>query len=103
MGGVLPETSEVIPGIAYMATAAAVYIGRKTGDKQLIDKALKMSESVANLIFDDGGLTTRGMAFGTLESWFVDDVNICRYTAYSRSRSIWQIVDALDAIPKSSK
>jgi hypothetical protein len=98
-GGVLPETSEVIPGCAWMATAAAVHIGRQTGDKELIAKALKMGEAVANMIFDKGGLTTKGYAFGTPESWFVDDVTICRYTAYTRARSIWQIVDALDTIP----
>lgn len=101
--GVLAETSEVIPGIAYMATAAVIYIGRKTGDKELITKGLKMSEAVANMIFDDSGLTTKGMAFGTPESWFVDEVNVCRYTGYSRSRSIWQVVDALDALPKLSR
>ena len=55
-----------------MATAAAVHIGRKTGDKALVAKALKMSEAVANQIFDDGA-STKGYAFGTPESWFVDD------------------------------
>ena len=32
------------------------------------------------------------------ESWFVDDVNLARYTGYTRNRSIWQIADALDPI-----
>ena len=50
------------------------------------------------MIYDDGGPTTKGMAFATPESWFVDDVNLARYTGYTRNRSIWQIVDALDTI-----
>lgn len=83
-----------------MATAAAVHIGRKTGDQALITKALNMSEAVANQIFDDGGLTTKGYAFGTPKSWFVDDMTISRYTAYARARPIWQLVDALDTIPR---
>ena len=62
-----------------------------------------MSEAVANMIYDDGGLSTKGMAFGSPESWFVDEVNLCRYTAYSRARSVWQIVNALDVIPKLPK
>ena len=98
-GGVLAETSEVLPGCAWMGTAAAVHIGRHTGDEALVTKALKMGEAVANMIFDDGGPTTKGYAFGTPESWFVDDTTICRYTAYTRARSIWQIVDALDPLP----
>ena len=57
-----------------------------------------MGEAVANMIYDDGGLTTKGMAFATPESWFVDDVNTVRYTGYTRTRSVWQIVDALDAV-----
>ena len=32
------------------------------------------------------------------ESSFVDDVNLARYTGYTRNRSTWQIVDALDTI-----
>ena len=49
------EIGEVMPGSAFMATAAAVHIGRQTGDKALVAKALKMGEAVANMIFDDGG------------------------------------------------
>jgi non-lysosomal glucosylceramidase len=98
-GRYVPEIADVWPGTTYMATAAAVHIGRKTGDRALIAKALKMSEAVANQIFDEGGATTKGYAFGTPESWFVDDVTISRYTAYSRARSIWQLLDALDPLP----
>jgi non-lysosomal glucosylceramidase len=97
-GRFLAEIGDVWPGTAYMATAAAVHIGRQTGDGALIAKALKMSEAVANQIFDEGGLSTKGYAFGTPESWFVDDVTVYRYTAYARARSVWQLVDALDAI-----
>lgn len=97
-GGYLPELADVWPGTTWMATAAAVHIGRSTGDEALVAKALKMSEAVANIIFDDGGPTTLGLAFGTPESWFVDDVTIVRYTAYARARSVWQLVDALDPL-----
>jgi hypothetical protein len=95
--GSLPETSEVIPGCAWMGVAAAVHIGRQTGDRTLIAKALEMGEAVSNMIYDDG-LTTKGYAFATPESWFVDEVNQPRFTGYTRSRSVWQIVDALDTI-----
>jgi len=54
-----------------------------------------MGEAVADMIYDDGGLTTKGMAFATPESRFVDDVNLARYTGYTRNRSVWQILDAL--------
>lgn len=97
-GRFLAELADVWPGTTYMATAAAVHIGRQTGDDALVEKALKMSEAVANIVFDDGGLTTLGLAFGTPESWFVDDVTIVRYTAYARARSVWQLVDALDPL-----
>ncbi|MDT3446598.1 MULTISPECIES: GH116 family glycosyl-hydrolase [unclassified Pseudofrankia] len=102
-GRYIPEIGDVWPGTTYMATAAAVHIGRGTGDEALVAKALKMSEAVANQIFDEGGRSTKGYAFGTPESWFVDDVTICRYTAYTRARSVWQLVDALDTIPGKSK
>jgi non-lysosomal glucosylceramidase len=98
----VPEIADVWPGTAWMATAAAVHIGRATGDRKLIAKALKMSEAVANRIYDDGA-TTLGHAFATPESWFVDNVNISRYAAYARARSVWQLVDALDTIPGSAK
>ncbi|WP_329348989.1 MULTISPECIES: GH116 family glycosyl-hydrolase [unclassified Streptomyces] len=101
-GGFVPEIADVWPGTTWMATAAAVHIGRATGDRKLITKALKMSEAVANRIYDDGA-TTKGHAFATPESWFVDDVNISRYAAYARARSVWQLVDALDPIPRSPK
>lgn len=93
--GSLPETSEVIPGCAWMGVAAAVHIGRQTGDRSLIAKALQMGEAVANHIYDDG-LTTKGYAFATPESWFVDEVNQPRFTGYTRPRSIWQIIDTLN-------
>lgn len=93
----------MIPGCAWMGTAAAVYIGRKTVDRALVAKALKMGEAVANMIYDDGGLTTKGMAFATPESWFVDDVTTCRYSGYTRARSIWQIADALDPLPSGPR
>jgi hypothetical protein len=62
-----------------------------------------MSEAVADIIFDDGGESTNGFAFGTPESWFVDEVTISRYTAYARARSVWQLVDALDPIAGSGQ
>ncbi|XVQ09394.1 GH116 family glycosyl-hydrolase [Spirillospora sp. CA-255316] len=98
-GRFVPEIADVWPGTTWMATAAAVHIGRRTGDKKLIAKALKMSEAVANRIYDDGA-TTKGHAFATPESWFVENVNISRYAAYARARSVWQLVDALDPIPR---
>lgn len=101
-GRYIPEIGDVWLGTTFIATAAAVHIGRKTGGRTLIAKALKMSEAVSNQLFDEGGLSTQGYAFGTPESWFVDDVTISRYTAYSRARSVWQLVDALDTIPGRS-
>ena len=65
----LPETSEVIPGCAWMGAAATVHIGRATEDATLVTKALRMGEAVADMIYDDGGPTTKGMAFATPESW----------------------------------
>jgi uncharacterized protein (DUF608 family) len=94
------EIGEVLPGAVFMASAAAVHIGRYTGDGTLIAKALRMAEAVVNQIYDDGA-TTKGYAFGTPESWFVDDNLIDRYTSYARARSIWQLVDAIDSIPVS--
>ena len=95
-GGVLPETSEVIPAVPGWgrppSTSAA------TGDATLVAQALKMGQAVADMVYDDGGLTTKGMVFATPESWLVDDVNLVRYTGYTRNRSIWQIVDALDTV-----
>ena len=93
--GTMPETSEVIPGCAWMGVAAAVHIGRQTRDSNLVAKALEMGEAVANHIYDDGA-TTKGYAFASPESWFVDEVNQPRFTGYTRPRSIWQIVDALN-------
>lgn len=98
-GRYLAELADVWPGTTFMATAAAVHIGRATGDDALIDKALKMSEAVSNQIFDEGGRSTKGYAFGTPESWFVDETLICRYTGYARARAVWQLVDALDPLP----
>ena len=60
-GRYIPEIGDVWPGTTWMATAAAVHIGRQTGDEALVAKALKMSEAVANQIFDDGGLSTKGI------------------------------------------
>ena len=60
-GRYVAEIGDVWPGTTYMATAAAVHIGRQTGDDALVAKALKMSEAVANLIFDDGGISTEGL------------------------------------------
>lgn len=34
----------MIPGIAFLAAAAAVRIGREVGDQGIVDKALKLSE-----------------------------------------------------------
>ncbi|MFD3308635.1 GH116 family glycosyl-hydrolase [Streptomyces sp. NPDC058656] len=101
-GRFVPEIADVWPGTTWMATAAAVHIGRATGDTQLIAKALKMSEAVANRIYDDGA-TTKGHAFATPESWFVANTNISRYAAYARARSVWQLVDALDTVRGTSK
>lgn len=101
-GRFVPEIADVWPGTTWMATAAAVHIGRATGDQQLVAKALKMSEAVANRLYDDGA-TTLGHAFATPESWFVDNPNISRYAAYARARSVWQLVDALDTVRGSSK
>lgn len=101
-GRFVPEIADVWPGTTWMATAAAVHIGRATGDGKLIAKALKMSEAVANRIYDDGA-TTKGHAFATPESWFVANPNISRYAAYARARSVWQLVDALDTVQGASK
>ena len=98
-GRYLAELADVWPGTTFMATAAAVHIGRATDDQALIDKALGMSEAVSNQIFDGGGRSTKGYAFGTPESWFVDETLICRYTGYARARAVWQLVDALDPLP----
>jgi hypothetical protein len=68
------ETGDVWPGTTFMATAVAVHIGRKTGDRTLVAKALKMSEAVSDQLFDEGDISTKGYTFGTPESWFVDDV-----------------------------
>jgi uncharacterized protein (DUF608 family) len=96
------EIGEVLPGAAFMASAAAVHIGRHTGDKTLVAKALRMAEAVANQIYDDGA-TTKGFAFAAPESWFVDNNRICRFLAYARARAIWQLVDALKRLPDPAK
>ncbi|WP_041254561.1 hypothetical protein [Frankia sp. EAN1pec] len=64
-GRYIPEIGDVWPGTTYMATAAAVHIGHSTGDEAPVAKALKMSEAVANQIFDEGERSTKGYAFGT--------------------------------------
>ena len=37
---------------------AAVYIGRATGDTTLVTKALRMGETVADMIYDNSGPST---------------------------------------------
>lgn len=101
-GRFVPEIADVWPGTTWMGTAAAVHIGRATGDNKLVTKALKMSEAVAAVLYDDGA-TTKGHAFATPESWFVANVNISRYAAYARARAIWQLVDALDTVPSAAR
>ena len=90
------EINEVLPGTAYPAAAAAVLIGKKTGDKALIAKALKIGEGVAYQTYDN---ENNGYAFATPESWFVDSVDVSRFPAYVRARSVWSLLDAVAPIP----
>jgi uncharacterized protein (DUF608 family) len=89
------EINEVIPGIAFLAAAAAVRIGRKVGDKGIVEKALQLGEGCAIRIYDD---ENSGLAFNSPESWFVDDETVTRFPAYTRTRSVWSLYDAVSEI-----
>jgi uncharacterized protein (DUF608 family) len=93
------EINEVIPGIAWLAAAAAVRIGRKVGDMGIVDKAMKLGEGCAIRIYDD---EDSGLAFNSPESWFVDDVRVTRFPGYTRTRSVWSLYDAVSTIPVRS-
>ena len=86
-----------------MATAAAVHIGRQTGDNVARRQGVADERSRREPDLRRRRASTKGYAFGTPESWFVDDVTICRYTAYTRARSVWQLVDALERLPDPSQ
>jgi non-lysosomal glucosylceramidase len=90
------EINEVIPGIAWLAAAGAVRIGTKVGDKTIVEKALKLGEGCAIRIYD---YEQSGLAFNSPESWFVDDVTVTRFPAYTRTRSVWSLYDAVSAVP----
>ena len=53
-------------------------------------------------VSDDAAVPGRAdqVQFPGQDQWFVDDVNLARYTGYTRNRSIWQLVDALDSIER---
>ena len=89
------EISEVLPGAAYMAAASAVRIGQRTGDSQLVAKALQIGEGVAYQTYDN---QDNGYAFMTPEAWSVDAVDVYRFPAYVRARSVWSLLDALHPI-----
>ena len=89
------EINEVIPGIAWLAAAGAVRIGKKVGDPGIVDKAMKLGQGCAIRIYDD---ENSGLAFNTPESWFVDDVTVTRFPGYTRTRSVWSLYDAVSAI-----
>jgi non-lysosomal glucosylceramidase len=72
-----------------------VRIGRKVGDQSIVDKAMQLAEGCAIRIWDD---ENSGLAFASPESWFVDDSTVTRFPAYTRTRSIWSLYDALSSI-----
>lgn len=90
------EINEVIPGIAWSAAAAAVRIGKRLGDRAIVEKALQLAEGCAIRIYDD---PESGLAFNSPESWFIDDVEVTRFPGYTRTRSIWSLYDAMSEIP----
>jgi len=89
------EINEVIPGIAWLAAAGAYRIGKKVGDEGIMQKALQLAEGCAIRIFDD---ENGALAFNSPESWFVDDAYVDRFPAYTRTRSVFSMVDAVSPI-----
>ncbi|WP_395395955.1 GH116 family glycosyl-hydrolase (plasmid) [Novosphingobium sp. BL-8A] len=89
------EINEVIPGVAWSAAAAAVRIGKRLGDRDIVEKALQLAEGCAIRIYGD---PQSGLAFNSPESWFVDDVEVTRFPGYTRTRSIWSLYDAMSEI-----
>ncbi|WP_436789644.1 GH116 family glycosyl-hydrolase [Yinghuangia sp. YIM S10712] len=89
------EIHEVIPGIAWLAAAGAYRIGKKVGDKGIMKKALKLAEGCAIRIYDD---ENAGLAFNSPESWYVEDVTVTRFPAYTRTRSVFSLLDAISPI-----
>lgn len=89
------EINEVIVGSAYMAAAAAVSIGRKTGDRKLVAKALRIGEGLSYQTYD---VEPNGYAFMTPESWSADEAASFRFPAYSRARAVWSLLDAVAPI-----
>jgi uncharacterized protein (DUF608 family) len=89
------EINEVIPGIAFLAAAGAVRIGKRLGDKTIVEKALKLGEGCAIQIYD---VENNGYAFASPESWFVDNHEVSRFPGYTRTRSVWSLYDAVSTI-----
>lgn len=90
------EFGEIWVGSNYMLAAAAIRIGKKTGDQTLVDKGLQLARIIAGRTYDD---PNDGFAFATPECWWVDVADLYRYPAYTRARAVWQVVDALATIP----
>ena len=90
------ELGEIWVGSNYMLAAAAIRIGKKTGDHALVEKALALAKIIASRTYDD---PNDGFAFATPECWWVDIPDLYRYPAYTRARAVWQVVDALAPIP----
>jgi uncharacterized protein (DUF608 family) len=89
------EISDVLPGVAYMAAASAVRIGKKLGDMSLVAKALKVGEGVAYQTYKN---ENNGYAFATPEGYVVDAPEVSHFPGYVRARSVWSLVDAVSAI-----
>lgn len=89
------EINEVIPGICWLAAAGAYRIGKRVGDDGIVSKALQLAEGCAIRIYDD---ENAGLAFNSPESWFVDDTSVTRFPAYTRTRSIFSLYDAVSPI-----
>ena len=83
-------------------TAAAVHIGRRTGDTALVAKALRMAEAVANQIYDDGA-TTKGIRLRHTRILVRRQQPHLPLYRVPRPRSVWQLVDALERLPDPSQ
>jgi hypothetical protein len=89
------EFNECILGLAYLASAEGVRIGKRLGDESLVAKALVVGEGVAFQCFN---VENNGFAFATPESWYITDVTVSRFPSYSRTRSVWSLLDAVSPI-----
>ncbi len=89
------EVNEILPGVVFYAAAGAYRIGKRFGDNNIMTKALQMGEGCAIRIYDD---LDGGLAFNSPESWFINDSTVTRFPAYTRTRSVFSLYDAVSTI-----